>query len=212
MADKAQKNVQVYEPKMLFLTCEIEGLAPGYLGNAWTEDGIKGFEESGGRKPKVAKSIAQVDYDSRASAARRLLHPARNGATDGFPASGVKKALVRAAINSTALEGTKVRTWLFVLPGEDGLLPIIGPEWQTSVLMARAGGKTPMPAVRPLYAAPWRSVVRIQFDSNSLDSGSVLSLLKIAGLQVGIGAYRPECNGDYGRFDVVPGTVQEDAK
>lgn len=59
-------------------------------------------------------------------------------------------------------------------------------------------------AYRPEFQ-DWKCLgVRIGFDASVLTAHQVISLLNHAGGKNGIGEWRPQKGGDYGRFDVVP--------
>lgn len=59
-------------------------------------------------------------------------------------------------------------------------------------------------AYRPEFR-DWKCLgVRIGFDASVLTAHQVISLLNHAGGKNGIGEWRPQKGGDYGRFDVVP--------
>ena len=58
-------------------------------------------------------------------------------------------------------------------------------------------------AYRPEFPG-WSCKLRIGFDKSVLTPHQVISLLAHAGAKNGIGEWRPQKGGDYGRFDVFP--------
>lgn len=66
-------------------------------------------------------------------------------------------------------------------------------------------GRTPVPVYRT-HLKNWQMSVRVRYNPNVLRAKDVLALLSYAGEHIGIGAYRPENRGVYGRFTLVSAT------
>lgn len=56
---------------------------------------------------------------------------------------------------------------------------------------------------RPFIRSPWQAEVWMQRDATVIDGEACLKALMLAGQQIGIGDYRPEKSGPFGRFEVV---------
>lgn len=114
----------------------------------------------------------------------------------GFPAIGVKAAMVSAAryvdAKMTVLRGA------FHIDTE--MLPVIG-EPQGREDMVRVGMGTADIRYRPEFV-DWRIPVTIKFNADAISAEQIANLLNVAGFGVGIGEWRPEKNGSYGRFHV----------
>jgi hypothetical protein len=104
---------------------------------------------------------------------------------------------------------TIIRGAVFIL---GDLIPVEAFTCRMREDMVRVGGKGPGTGVADLrYRAeysPWECQLRIQYNANSLSLGQVLNLTRLAGLSVGLCEWRPEKNGQYGRFDII-GDVKE---
>lgn len=55
---------------------------------------------------------------------------------------------------------------------------------------------------RPFIRSPWQAEVWMQRDAGVIDGEFVLKAIILAGSQIGIGDYRPEKSGPFGRFRV----------
>lgn len=114
----------------------------------------------------------------------------------GFPTIGVKASMVSAArfldLKMTVLRGA------FHIDGE--LLPIIG-EPRGREDMVRVGMGVADIRYRPEFP-DWRIPATIKFNASVISAEQLANLLNVAGFGVGIGEWRPEKNGSYGRFHV----------
>lgn len=55
---------------------------------------------------------------------------------------------------------------------------------------------------RPKFAPPWSFTCELMFDTTVIDAEALIDSARLAGRLVGIGDYRPDCGGPFGRFDV----------
>jgi hypothetical protein len=131
------------------------------------------------------------------------LSPEREGTTYGFPAQAFKKSILRSVMSGMidpALKGTVVRTWFTTNGGEeDGYTPILG-EPIISKMAARSKDVIVV-AVRALFKE-WSTKVNFRYNPDSVSVDLLTHMLNQAGEGVGIGAFRPEKDGPYGRFQV----------
>lgn len=118
-----------------------------------------------------------------------------------FPAIGVKSAMVSAAryvdAKMTQLRGA------FHIDAE--MLSVIG-DPRPREDMVRVGMGTADIRYRPEFVE-WRIPVTIKFNTSAISAEQIANLLNVAGFGVGIGEWRPERNGSYGRFHV--GSAEE---
>lgn len=49
---------------------------------------------------------------------------------------------------------------------------------------------------------PWRVDLEVKFNSHVISLEQIVNLFEIAGFGVGVGEWRPEKNGSFGRFHV----------
>lgn len=118
-----------------------------------------------------------------------------------FPASGVKKAMMTAALEMPGSNKTQIGRLVWV-PGE--YLPVFGVP-QLRVDVVRMANKEHTPDVRTRACIrQWATIVEVQFVEPLLAHQAITNLLSAAGLIVGLGDYRQEKGaGDFGTFDVV---------
>jgi hypothetical protein len=114
----------------------------------------------------------------------------------GFPAIGVKAAMVSAARFVDA-KMTVLRGAVHI---DAEILPIIG-EPSMREDMVRVGMGTADIRYRPEFKE-WRMPVTLKFNAAVISVEQIANLLNTAGFGVGIGEWRPEKNGSYGRFHV----------
>ena len=123
----------------------------------------------------------------------------------GFPAVGFKAATVSAArFFGKDVTMTSLRQSILVtgVPGEDGqsLIPIEGtPAMREDVV--RIGNRQTDLRYRAQYDE-WSAVLPVTYVTSALTKDSVLSLIDAGGMGVGVGEWRPEKGGDFGRFHV----------
>lgn len=146
-------------------------------------------------RPKAAKN-PEEDYE-------QSLYPLPEPEKGyGFPAVAFKAAAVRAGTYSdlamTFLRGA------FHTVGE--LVPIIGTP-QPREDMVRLNGQTADIRYRGEFP-DWEARVPVDLNVTVLSVEQLVSLFKTAGFAVGIGEWRPEKNGQYGRFSVGKVEVQ----
>ena len=139
--------------------------------------------------------------------------------SDGIPATGIKNAMASAAHKDLGIPKTVLRRGLFIKaddtpPGEHPLVRIESDEPEMREDVVRVGmGSTDL-RYRPEYRN-WSISLVIEYDEDWLTPDTILSLLERAGFGVGLCEWRPERDGDFGRFCVdregVVVTTQEEA-
>lgn len=124
---------------------------------------------------------------------------------DCVRASFFKNAIVSACRYADDLKMTVIRGALFV---EGDLLPLKFKECNMREDTVRVGMGTADLRYRPEYI-DWSVDVSIEFLANVLTAAQIVNLVRLAGFSVGICEWRPEKNGDFGRFDVDLESVKE---
>jgi hypothetical protein len=169
-----------------------------------------------GTSPLICRNWSQTQKDlmlakqtKRACKAREAKKPERDYEESlyrhpqggyGFPAVAFKAAAVRAGtyadMKMTFLRGA------FHVSGE--MVKLNGqPSMRED--MVRLQGKVADIRYRGQFAE-WSAVVPIQVNVSVLSIEQLANLLVIAGFAVGVGEWRPEKNGQYGRFEI--GSIQ----
>lgn len=121
----------------------------------------------------------------------------------GFPAGGIKAALIEAAHKDIGLEKKLLRKSLFVRP-DDKVNNLIAMETEEPIMredVVRIGQSQTDIRYRPEFL-DWAMTLKLEFDSQALSQENILNLIERAGFGVGLGEWRPEKDGEYGRFSV----------
>ena len=176
-------------PRVETIQIEVVGTAP-LICHRWSEKAKKMMLDKQTRKASAAKEAKNPEQDFEDSLYR---HP--DGGY-GFPSVAFKAAAVRAGTYSdmkmTFLRGA------FHVTGE--LVPIAGnPSMRED--MVRLQGTTADIRHRGEFKE-WSAVVPLQVNTSVLSIEQLANLFVIAGFAVGLGEWRPERNGQYGRFEV----------
>jgi hypothetical protein len=158
--------------------------------HAWSEKAKKQMLDKQMKRATKAKDAKDPEADY---AACFYFTP---GGEPGFPAIGVKAAMVSAARFVDA-KMTVLRGAVHI---DAEILPVIG-EPNMREDMVRVGMGTADIRYRPEFKV-WRMPVTLKFNAAVISVEQIANLLNTAGFGVGIGEWRPEKNGSYGRFHV----------
>ena len=115
----------------------------------------------------------------------------------GFPSVGFKSAIVSACRFAEGVKMTELRGALHIV----GDMVKIEGEPSPREDMVRVG----MGAADIRYRGEfkkWKATLTIQYNASVISTEQVANLLNIAGFGVGVGEWRPERNGSFGRFHV----------
>lgn len=116
-----------------------------------------------------------------------------------FPACAFKKAMTEAApyIN---IDKQKARGTFFVKAKEE-LVPIKFKKQGVQKSIANFGAnRIYKTTLRPMFEG-WSCILNIKYNANQITPEEIEQLAKIAGFQIGIGAWKPINNGTFGTFN-----------
>ena len=116
----------------------------------------------------------------------------------GFPSIAFKAAAITAVTTIGSLTKVMARQCFHVM-GEH--IQILGGAPAQREDMARVGMGTADIRFRGEFS-PWAAILPIQFNANALSAEQVVNLIHAGGFGVGVGDWRPEKDGVYGRFHV----------
>lgn len=184
-------KVELLAIKQVSTTIKIRGTST-LITNNWSEKAKKQMRDKQQKLAKTAKEAKDPNADFEGAKYKD------EKGRDCVPALAFKNAIVSAARFSDDLKMTVLRGAIFV-PGE--LLPIKYSECTMREDMVRVGMGTADLRYRPEYH-DWEIDLPIVFNAHVVSPAQVLNLLKLAGFSVGICEWRPEKNGQHGRFDV----------
>jgi hypothetical protein len=114
----------------------------------------------------------------------------------GFPSIGFKAAAVTACTSIAGMTKVAARQ-AFHISGE--LVQILGSIPKKRQDMVRVGMGTADIRYRAEFW-PWYAPLEISYNTRALSIEQIMNLLNTAGFGVGVGEWRPERDGQYGRF------------
>jgi hypothetical protein len=189
MATKTASAIELPPLNIQTVTFVLVGDSP-LIVHAWSEKAKRQMLDKQMKKATKAKEAKDPEADYEA-----CFYRTETGAY-GFPAIGVKAAMVSACrfvdAKMTVMRGA------FHIDCE--MLTVIG-DPRPREDMVRVGMGTADIRYRPEFVE-WRMPVTIKFNASVISAEQLANLLNAAGFGVGIGEWRPEKNGSYGRFHV----------
>jgi hypothetical protein len=190
----ADGAVLVEIPTIKITSCEMKVVGTSSLiVHAWSEKAKKEMRDKqmGVARGPRDKKDPQADFESS-----KYKDAAGQ---DCFPSIAFKTAIVDAA-SFLSKDVTKVllRGAVFIL---GDLVPIKYKECVMREDMVRVGMGTADIRYRAEYR-DWSAILPIQFNSSVINAAQVASLLNHAGFAIGVGEWRPQKDGQFGRFEV----------
>ena len=187
-----EKTIEIPAIELLRLQVTIHGETP-LIVHRFGERARKLIEDKQQKRAALAKEARDPEAEFQDA-----LYMTPDGRF-GFPAAGVKKALVYAGGRFTEEKMTVLRGCVNVM---GDLLTIEGSEpTMRSDTVRLSGGKVTSIAYRPQFW-PWSIRVPVVYNATMLSEAQVLNLFQIAGFAIGIGDWRPERNGTFGQFSI----------
>jgi len=173
----------------------IRGTSP-MMQHAWSEKGLAMMRMTAQERKKVVKKARDPEAEAESAMYRT---------EDGQPAIPImafKAALISAAHKDLGIEKTLVKKSLF-FPCSDAnkCVPMIADEPVCREDIVRVGMNQTDLRYRPEFNN-WRAVIECEIDEESLTQQDLVNLVNRAGFGVGIGEYRPEKGGEFGRFEI----------
>lgn len=213
----AKKNVKIEIPEIEVEVAQFVVLGDRLIMHKFSKKAQQEIEDKQQGKAKKAGKQPRDPHQEYMDS----IYWFRDGKRVGFPSAGFKAAMVRAG----KLQGytmTDLRQMFFVRgqetddrgvqlteilteDGEKDGLPVDGNGSVLHDVMAKISGGTWTPRYRALFPE-WFAVVEIEYLPNVINAEQLANLLNYAGFSVGVGDWRPERGGDYGRFRVASGT------
>lgn len=198
-------EIKVPEIGIKTVTIPIEGDSP-LVCHRWSEKAKKMIRDKQTGKASNKKEPKDPEADYQASLYRM---PDGCEAEFGFPSIGFKKAMVRAA-KATDMAMTDARSAFFVEGIEDTeLISIDHPDDQPTMRedMVVISRNTADIRYRGQFET-WGAKLLIRYNVSLITAERIAHLVNLAGFGVGVGENRPEKDGQWGRFHVVPGDTE----
>lgn len=173
----------------------IRGISP-LIQHAWSERNLAMLRDK--HAGKKTKSREKRDPEAEG---REAMYTTSKGGF-GIPVSAIKQAMISAAHKDIGIEKTLVRKSLFfVCEDRTNILPMECSDPVIREDYVRVGAGVADLRYRPEFSE-WSVRLTIEYDSDLLRIEDILNLVDRAGFGVGIGEWRPEKGGEYGRFQV----------
>ena len=161
------------------------------ISHRWSEKAKKQMLD---KQMKVAKKGKEAKDPKRDYEESLYTHP---GGGHGFPCVAFKAAAVSACRFSDGIKMTEARGAFHVV----GELAKIDGEPSMREDMVRVGMGTADIRYRGQFEK-WRVTLTVSYNKTALSPEQIVNLFNIAGFGVGVGEWRPEKDGSYGRFHV----------
>lgn len=184
-------KVAIEIPKMNLATLQVLLIGDSSLiVHAWSPKAKEMMLSKQMKKAKQGKEAKDPERDFQES-----LYPKIDG-QHTFPAVGFKSAMV-SACRFVDMKMTNARGAFHIL----GEFVKIDGEATRREDMVRVGMGTADIRYRGEFKA-WKAIVEISHNQSAIGAAQIINLLNVAGFGVGVGEWRPERNGSYGRFHV----------
>lgn len=187
----ATSSVTLPPLKIETITVTLIGDTP-LIVHRWSEKAKKQMLDKQMKKASAGKEAKDPERDFRES-----LYVLDDGSY-GFPIIGFKAAAVTACTSIGGMTKVAARQ-AFHVDGEFAV--ILGDEPTIREDMVRVGMGTADIRYRGEFKN-WFTQVRVNFNANVLSAEQILNLFQTAGFAVGVGEWRPERDGQFGRFHV----------
>jgi hypothetical protein len=203
-----EAKLAIPAPRFHVATFTLRGNAP-YVSNKFSAEAremMRAKQAAGAQAKKGAKREAK-DFDK---CFRESMHTTSSG-KHGVPASCFRQALV-SACRIVGFKMTMAKLALFILADDidaDDASPLVlftkgEPEHFESATRNETGVADIR--VRGKWASGWELILRVRYDADMFAEADVRNLLMRVGVQVGIGAGRPDsktsCGQGWGTFDI----------
>jgi hypothetical protein len=181
------------EPRKI--TFGIKGISP-LIQNGWSEKAVRMLRMTAAERKKVEKVKKNPEEE-----AHDATHFTENG-DYGIPAGAIKKCFINAAHQDMGIPKTLLRKALFIKSGDKyGVIPMECREPVVREDFVRVGqGRTDL-RYRPMFDN-WSLRVTVELDKSLITVDDLLKIVTRAGFSVGLLEWRPERDGDYGRFEI----------
>lgn len=192
MATKKQENnvVSIKQLRLRTVDIPIWGSSPLIM-HAWSH---KAKEQMLNKQMKVATTGKQAKDPQRDFEESIYLGTDKLPA---FPSVAFKAAAVDAAV-AMEFKKTNLRQAFHI---ECDMVPILGSEPEPREDMVRVGMGTADIRFRAQFST-WGTVLTVTFNESMLSLDQLVNLFNAAGFGIGVGEWRPQRDGQFGRFRV----------
>jgi len=200
MATSVRKEIVIQKLSIKEMSVWIEGDSP-FIMNRFDEKEKQKMVEKQMKKTSKAKEAR----DPEAEVQRSLYYLDDKKTKIGFPADGVKACMVRGA-KMLGMVMSDSRSAFFVegiYSERDNrdLVPVFGTvEGREDVV--RIGMEKSMVRFRGQVKIGWKMNIKIRYNSSLISDDQLVNMLEAGGFGCGLGEWRPERNGTFGRYHI----------
>lgn len=177
---------------------KIKGVTP-YMQNRMDDQKLEQWE-------KNRKHIIERPEVAHEDVVRAEYHCYRNqGGKCYIPADHLRMSFVNGGGYLKSKVGTKTKSMksiiaaMFIVSPEEILLPDYDVIDKRSAVNRNI--KARIITVRPKWST-WNAEFTLEIGEKTITKETIVELITTTGNYVGIGSYRPECNGSFGRFEL----------
>ena len=168
-----------------------------YISHAWSEKALGMIRDKQAGKKTKTRDARDPEAEVQAAA-----YYTEDGEF-GIPAMAIKTAMITAAHKDLGIEKTLVKKALFLRCSDPNLvLPMTFGKMVAREDKVRVGQGSADLRYRPEFRN-WSVTITFEFDAELLTQHDLVNLVNRAGFGVGIGEWRPEKGGEFGRFEIV---------
>ena len=173
----------------------IRGTSP-LVQHAWSEKSLRMMRMTALERRKQPKVARHPQSEAEAATYRT------DEGDHGIPLLAFKASLISAAHKDLGIEKTLVKKSLFIPSTDSGR--VVKMECSEPVCredIVRIGANQTDLRYRPEFGK-WSAVITATVDFDNLQEQDLVNLINRAGFGVGIGEWRPEKGGEYGRYEL----------
>lgn len=189
-------SVRIEPIKQVTITVGIKGTSP-FIAHAWSEKALRMLRLTAAERKKVAKEKRDAEQEALACAYYT------DDGEFGIPAMALKSAMVSAAHKDYGIPRVTVQKALFIERcGSQNIIPLVLEDKPTiREDIVRVGqGSTDLRYRCEFW--PWSCEITLRVDGSVLSEQDIVTLIERAGFSLGVGDWRPEKGGEFGRFEV----------
>lgn len=190
--------IALRELNLKSVTFQIRGTSP-LIQHAWSQKGLRELRMTKQERALNKKKNPPTTRDPEAEA-RAATHTMNDGSY-AVPVTAIKAAIISAAHKDLGCEKTAVRKALFLIAAEGDLVRLDCCELFIREDIVRIGQGSTDIRYRPQFDE-WSVRINAQVDADIVSPDVLANLVQRAGFGCGIGEWRPEKGGDFGRFEL----------
>lgn len=205
MADK--KEVKIYSPKLVHVKIALEGTS-SLICNQLTPEAMDTIKQPGKDNSTIVAKVGGHTLTPEKEL-ERSKYTTKQG-KPGFPIVAFKKAALAAAKGKgwwgdSNISGKLLSAAFHFEESEDddSIIEVIGELVPRKDMGRRPKGSTPAYIYRYEFKKGWRVTLPVQFNENLISYDNLIALINTAGYGIGVGAWRPERDGNHGMFKIV---------